>query len=85
MILVLISDGINVIGKSVYDGDDSESEKLIAELQASNPSISYEIVDKQVFSDTSIKTKSITNTDWQTAKKDNGTAILFIAKQIGLE
>lgn len=87
MKFILVKDGLTVVGKDVYCGDDSANSDLIQQAQEKNLSLVYQEVDEKEFDSTAIVSPvSKEKTSWQTEKaKGTDQALSFLAKQLGLE
>lgn len=80
----LILDGVNVIGKSVYDGDTSKADLL---MKKDAGEYAYREVDNEAFDSTPINQEQTkVDPEWQTAKSSGIQASLdFLASKLGLQ
>lgn len=81
----IVKDGVTVVGKDAYEGDDEKIDSLIAEYKTQNPKFTVSEIDQET-SDATQMTMPRTKLDWQSAKQlGTDSAISYIAKQLGLE
>lgn len=85
MRLVIVKNGVDVVGKEVYEGDDAKIDAIISQARISNPTLTYEEVDTAAF-DSETVVLGQDQQDWKSEKaKGTKEAIDFLAKKLGLE
>jgi hypothetical protein len=83
----LSKNGVNVVDKQVFSGDDKQINAIVAMYISKNPSFVVSEVDQVTF-DVTVMTPTVTPDQqaWQTAKGLGPVAQLtFLAKRFGLE
>lgn len=93
MVGVLVKNGVTVVDKYVFGGDESVVSGFADTYKAKHPALTVEIhTDKEADWSTAfdtvmpVQSKSQDQIDWLTAKAAGpSSAVLFLAKRIGLE